>query len=209
MTGPFVVSPLITVLCAERSPLMTVSDTVLTELVAAIEAAPGGLGGARLVCVDGPAGSGKTTLAAQLGWSLNARVIHMDDLYPGWDGMEQGATLLREWVLEPLARGLPGRYQRYDWPLGTYAERHTVPLADVLVVEGCNSAALTTDEFSPFIIWVEADDEMRLARGLDRDGVDATDQWTRWMVRERELYTANRTTDRAHVRLDGLGRLVG
>lgn len=188
---------------------MTVSDTVLTDLVAAIEAAPAGLGGSRLVCIDGPAGSGKTTLAAQLAWALTARVIHMDDLYPGWSGMAEGASLLREWILDPLARGVPGRYRRYDWPLGVYAERHTVPLADFLVVEGCNSAALTVDDFTPFIIWVEADDDVRLARGLDRDGSDAAEQWARWMVTERELYAANRTPERAHIRLDGLGHVVG
>ena len=187
---------------------MTVSDAVLTELVSAIEAAPAGLGGCRLVCVDGPAGSGKTTLAAQLAWSLNSQVIHMDDLYPGWTGMEHGAGLLREWILDPLANGVPGRYQRYDWPLGTYAERHTVPLADFLVVEGCNSAALSVDDFAPFIIWVEADDDVRLARGLDRDGADAVEQWKRWMVTERELFAANRTRERAHVRIDGVGRVV-
>lgn len=187
---------------------MTVSDPVLTDLVSAIEAAPAGLGGCRLVCVDGPAGSGKTTLAAQLAWSLNCQVVHMDDLYPGWTGMAEGASLLREWVLDPLAHGVPGRYQRYDWPLGTYAERHTVPLADFLVVEGCNSAALSVDDYSPFIIWVEADDDVRLARGLDRDGADAAEQWAGWMATERELYAANRTRDRAHVRIDGVGRVV-
>ena len=188
---------------------MSVSEQVLTELVAAIEAAPAGLGGCRLVCVDGPAGSGKTTLAAQLAWSLNCTVIHMDDLYPGWTGMAQGAELLREWILDPLSRGIPGRYRRYDWPLGTYAERHTVPLDDFLVVEGCNSAALSVDEYAPFIIWVEADDDVRLARGLARDGAEAADRWARWMVTERELYAANRTPERAHVRIDGVGHVVG
>lgn len=187
---------------------MTVSHEVLTELVRTIEAAPAGLGGARLVCVDGPAGSGKTTLAAQLGSVLPAQVVHMDDLYPGWSGMAEGAELLRRWVLDPLARGVPGRYQRYDWPLGAYAERHTVPLADFLVVEGCNSAALVVEEFAPVILWVEADDELRLARGLDRDGPEAAEHWARWMVTERELYAASRTPERAHRRLDGVGRLL-
>ena len=45
--------------------------------------------GMTLYAIDGPAGAGKTTYAAQLEaeLSLNAtvKIIHMDDLYNGWD----------------------------------------------------------------------------------------------------------------------------
>lgn len=187
---------------------MTVPDDVLDLILEAVAGAPAGLGGMRLVCIDGPAGSGKTTLAEQLGRALPAQVIHMDDLYPGWSGLAEGAQKLHEWVLDPLAHGVPGRYRRYDWPLGHYAERHTVPLADTLVVEGCNSAALTTAPYAPVIIWVEAADDVRLARGMARDGDGALDRWTTWMVEERRLYAEHRTAERSHVWLDGTGQVV-
>ena len=42
-----------------------------------------------LLAIDGPAGAGKTTLAAKLEaeYSVHStvRTIHMDDLYNGWD----------------------------------------------------------------------------------------------------------------------------
>ena len=39
-----------------------------------------------LVCIDGPAGAGKTTLAELLmARHPHARVMHLDDLYAGWD----------------------------------------------------------------------------------------------------------------------------
>ena len=39
-----------------------------------------------IIAIDGPAGSGKTTLAQKLVNDLSdAQVIHMDDLYDGWN----------------------------------------------------------------------------------------------------------------------------
>lgn len=188
---------------------MSAPDDVVLEIVARAEAHPAGLGAARLVCVDGPAGSGKTTLAAQLGALLPAQVVHMDDLYEGWTGMAAGVDRLVEWVLGPLAEGRPGRYRRYDWALGKYAERHSVPVADFLVVEGCGAASLASEPFRPFVVWVEASDDVRLARGLDRDGAALEPQWRAFMAEEAAHYAANRTRERAHVRLDGVGHVVG
>ena len=42
----------------------------------------------RLVCVDGPAGSGKTTLGAALAERTGAQLIHSDDLMEGWRGLD-------------------------------------------------------------------------------------------------------------------------
>ena len=42
----------------------------------------------RIVAIDGPAGSGKTTLASRIAstWvDENVVTIHMDDLYDGWE----------------------------------------------------------------------------------------------------------------------------
>ena len=181
---------------------MTVSPSVLGELLDGIRSAD-----ARLVCVDGPAGSGKTTLAAQLGDALEAPVIHMDDLYEGWAaGPGGGAANLRRWVLDSLAAGEPVRYRRYDWVDGDWAEWHHVPPSAHLVVEGCGAAARQVDALGAFRIWVEADDAERLRRGLERDGEDARDHWLRWMVDEAAHYEREATRERADVRLDGFGR---
>lgn len=188
---------------------MPVPHDVVATLVAAVESAPAGLGATRLVCVDGPAGSGKTTLAAALAPHLGAQVVHMDDLYEGWVGLERGPERLLEWVLEPLAAGRPGRYRRYDWGLGRYVERHTVPLGDVLLVEGVGSASLVAEPFAPFVVWVEAPEDVRLARGLARDGAALEGEWRRWMVDESAHHRAHRTRERADVVLDGEGRVVG
>ncbi|SKC79832.1 uridine kinase family protein [Krasilnikoviella flava] len=197
---------------------MTTSEDVLDQLVARVRAAEPRLPGTgapepwrrtRLVCIDGPAGSGKTTLATQLAMRFACQVVHLDDLYEGWAaGPDGGAHRLGEWVLGPLAAGLPGRYRRYDWDRGEYAEPHDVEPGPVLVVEGCGAAARQVDAWAALRVWVEADDEVRLARGLARDGADAREHWLRWMADEHAHYAAERTRDRADVRLDGAGRIL-
>lgn len=191
---------------------MSVDDAVLAALVERVRRGPARLGpdpAGRLVLVDGPAGSGKTTLAAQLGAALPAQVVHLDDLYEGWTGLLAGVRRLEEDVLAPLAAGADGRYRRYDWHAGAYAETHEVPRAPALVVEGCGAGARRLAPLTTLLVWVEADDALRLERGLRRDGDAARDHWHAWMAQEREVYAAEATRERADVRLDAWGRLLG
>ncbi|WP_435299928.1 uridine kinase family protein [Timonella sp. A28] len=161
-----------------------------------------------VICIDGPAGSGKTTLAAQLAHELNAQTIHMDDLYDGWEGIHNGVENLVSLILEPLAQGKAGAYRRFDWLANAYAETHAVPLNSCLVVEGCASATRWVDQFNPFIVWVETDAHTRLKRGLARDGHELKEQWLRFMEQEMTIYEEERTRQRAHVLLDGFGNIV-
>lgn len=172
------------------------------------------LGPVRLVAVDGPAGSGKTTLAAALAAGCaaagaSAQVVHLDDLYAGWSGLDGDLwPRLAAQVLEPLRRGLPGRFQRYDWVAGRFGEWVDVPVADVLVVEGCGSGRRAGARDTGLLVWVEADDRTRLARGLERDGADARAHWERWMADEAAHYAREGTRGRADVRVDAWGRMA-
>lgn len=184
---------------------MTLADAV----AAAARAAPARLGRVRLVVVDGPAGSGKTTFAAALAASSGATVLHLDDLYEGWSGLEGSLwPRLAAQVLEPLRRGLPGRYQRYDWDRGAFAEWVDVPVPALLVLEGCGSARRAVDAFASVRVWVESPDELRLARGLERDGSDARPLWEQWMRDETDHFVREATRERADVLLDAHGRLL-
>ncbi|MCL1872268.1 MAG: AAA family ATPase [Promicromonosporaceae bacterium] len=168
-----------------------------------------------LVVIDGPAGSGKTTLADQLAERLgdgaggSAQVVHLDDLYEGWEsGPDGGAERLAAWVLEPLAQNLPGVYRRYDWSSGEYAEQHEVRPAPFVVVEGCGAGAHTIAGHPHLLFWVEAPDAERLRRGLARDGEANRAHWLAWMDDEAKHYARERTRERADVRLDGTGHVL-
>jgi uridine kinase len=182
-------------------------ETVAAVLELASRRAPT-LGTGRLICIDGPAGSGKTTLAAALAEATGARVLHMDDHYQGWAGLGDAPSRIRDQVLRPLAGGRPGHYHRYDWEAGRWAERHTVTPSPLLVVEGVGSGSQELAAHCTVLVWVEADRDLRLARGLARDGQALRDQWLRWMDAEAGHFSRHRTRERADLVVDGVGRLA-
>ncbi len=165
---------------------------------------PPTLGAGRLVCVDGPAGSGKTTLGAALADRTGAQLIQGDELMAGWRGLDAVGGQLTA-VVEALAQGRPGSYERYDWLLGRYDGTVAVPPAPWLVVEGVGSGAAAIAAYVTVLVWVEVDDELRLARGIARDGAAMEQHWRQFMVDERALFARERTRERADVLVDGSG----
>lgn len=176
-------------------------------------ARPAGLGHTRLVCVDGPSGSGKTTLAERLvreSWhrGLTSAVVHMDDVYDGWDGLADVGPRVREQVVRPLAEGRPAAYSRYDWHKGRFTGSVQVAAVDVLVLEGVGSADPLYADRTSLVVWVWAPEELRLSRGIARDGAELEGHLRRWMLDEQRLHEKHRTAERADVVVDGrTGRL--
>ncbi len=166
---------------------------------------PATLGEGRLICVDGPAGSGKTTLGAELARRTGARLVHGDDLMSGWRGLDAVGRQLAG-MAEALAAGRTGSYQHYDWELDRYTGSVEVPPAPWLVVEGVGSGAAALAAYTTVLVWVEVDDDLRLARGLERDGEEMRVLWRQFMLDEQELFTRDGTRERADVVVDGTGR---
>jgi uridine kinase len=181
--------------------------TGFAELAERVRAAPPRLGATRLVCVDGPAGSGKTTFAGRLVAALGpgTAVVHMEDLYAGWT-LDGAAARLAAGVLRPVAAGRPGSYCRYDWEAGRFVDVPTeVPVPEVLVVEGCGSCPRALDAWTTLRIWVEAPEPLRLARGLARDGDHLAGHWRAWQRAEAAEFAGEDTRTRADLRVDGAG----
>ncbi len=144
----------------------------LRALLARTHAAGPRLGRTRLVGIDGPAGSGKTTLAGRLAETLGPAtvVVHLDDLYAGWT-LTGAVARLCAGVLAPLAEGRPGAYARYDWDAGRFEPSAVVvPTAPDLVVEGCGSCPRLLDPWTSLRIWVEAPLAAAGGGGVHRSG---------------------------------------
>ena len=178
------------------------------ELARAVAAAPPLLGATRLVCVDGPAGSGKTTTAARLAEALEPltgvpAVVHMDDLYAGWT-LTGAAARLAAGVLRPLAEGRPGALRPWDWHAGAFAGQPVpVPVAPVLVVEGCGCSVRRLDRWTTLRVWVEAPPELCARRWRERGGPEMARHQADWARREALVFAAEQTRARADVHLDG------
>lgn len=156
------------------------------------------LGSGRLVCLDGPAGSGKTTLAAAILDRAGGQVVHLDDLYPGWGGLAEVPRLVSR-MLDPIGQGQHGHYRRYDWQRSAFAEWHQVRPGGLLVLEGVGAGCRAWAALTTTLVWVRAPRSARIRRGLDRDGEQHADAWRRWAVQEDALFAREHTRSRAQL----------
>ena len=175
--------------------------TWATDVVAHVRSGPARLGSGRLVCIDGPTGSGKTTLAAEVADRTGAPVVHLDDLYPGWTGLFDVDQHVQA-LLEPLAAGEPGRYRRFDWYAGEYRETHRVDPAPLLVLEGVGAGNRGWRHLATTLVWVDAPPRLRLERGVARDGEDQREHLVAWTRDEDQLFRLQDTRAHADLVLD-------
>lgn len=152
-----------------------------------------------VVALDGRSGSGKTTLGSAVADAWGAPLLHMDEIYPGWDGLAASVGVLEEQVLAPLARGERPEYRRWDWTHDRWGPLRRLPAEDRLVVEGCGVAVRPAGDRAAVRVWLEAPRALRQRRGLSRDGEAYRPHWQRWAAQEDALFAADGTRERAHL----------
>ena len=191
-------------------------QTRIDDLFASIAgqlASPQPTGRPLLAGVDGAGGAGKSTFATHLAQGLRERgaaaeIVHVDDFYlPSAErncrhrddrvGADFDWRRLRDQVLVPLRSGQPASYPRYDWGADALAEWHAIPDVQVILVEGVYVLRRELRPCYDVMVWIDCPREMRLARGLARDGLAARAQWEEeWMPAE-DRYIASHQPDRA------------
>ena len=129
-----------------------------------------------VVTIDGYSGSGKSTLAAALTRLVNGwQVLHLDDWYPGWDGLAAGADIARR-IAADLRAGRASSYEAWDWEAGETGATIRVPLAPT-IIEGCGAIEAVAD----LAVWIaDPGEEERRTRALARDGQTYAPHWQRW-----------------------------
>lgn len=154
--------------------------------------------GVRLIGVDGPSGSGKTTLARALAGAAGAPLVQCDD-FVSWLDVSGWWPRFDAEVIGPLLEGRDATYQIRDWQhdeLGSsLRDWKTTRAAPLVVVEGVTCTR--RESRVTFRVWVEAPYDVRLRRGIERDGEDHRDLWLRWMAEEAAFFDADGTRDRA------------
>ncbi len=161
-----------------------------------------------IVLIDGQAGSGKSTLAAALqselfkaGESL-PRLIHMDDLYPGWDGLSAGADYLQRFILNPIARRETASWQQFDWAKNERSEWREFSGGTPLIVEGCGSLNSQSAPLADFRVWLDVPQETRFERWVSREGTD--EHWAKWAAQEADFYQREKSSELASLVFTGI-----
>ncbi|TQM61110.1 hypothetical protein [Klugiella xanthotipulae] len=157
------------------------------------------------VLIDGRSGAGKSTVARQLveSWPRPdpVQLISMDDIYPGWEGLRAASESIITEVLEPRSRGVVGRWRRFDWGSGDFAEWHRVDPALSLLVEGCGCVTRASASLADLRVWLDSPAADRKRRALARDGEMFEPRWESWSRQEDALYATEGTSQLANLTL--------
>ena len=171
------------------------------------------LGDMDVVLIDGRSGSGKTSLTERLATrqllaGAELQVLHVEDLYPGWDGLEAGSRSVA------TALDADG-YRRYDWHAERFGEWIPLTRARPLVIEGCG--AITAENLQAarrwaerareprggsrqpepapvrvHAVWLDGAAALRRSRALARDGETFRPHWERWAAQEDRVFAVTR-----------------
>lgn len=135
--------------------------------------------------------------------TLDAQIVHADDVYPGWEGMAAGCDSIIDCVLVPFRHGNPGEFTRWDWHHDRPGALHDVPLRSVLIIEGCGINTPRARALADVVIWVDCDDVTRNERLAARDGDRFAAFATTWDRQVDEHIQSNDPIATATVRVAG------
>jgi uridine kinase len=159
-----------------------------------------------LIAVDGPAGSGKTTFANALAGHLSqSQVVHMDDIYNGWeDALTDSLALnLKSWIVDPFKNETQIKYPVFNWHSYRYQDEKTIASKISVILEGVGAGNDQILKELDFLIWIQADLTVGFERVRTRDGEAVAQRLIAWREKEAEWFSQNQTKAQAHLLVDG------
>ncbi len=161
-------------------------------------AAAGITEGATLVGIGGHGAAGKTTLARMV---TGAQIVATDEF---WNGEGFDIDRLAAEVVSPLARGEAAHFSSYDWQTRRRRGSRVVEPVGVVIVEGVCALHRKLRDAYAVRVWVDAPYDVRLARGVARDGEAARTTWVDvWMPSEERYVERDDPVSCAHLVIDG------
>jgi uridine kinase len=166
----------------------------------------------RIIAIDGGGGAGKTTFATCLQKTLaGSCIVKIDDFYrppqlrspvisteiinPNFD-WDRFRTL----VFDAAINNKDIAYQLYDFDKGILSDKIVqVPREATIIVEGVWSMQSVFIGLYDYRIWLEAPAEIRLERGVSRDGEEFRQVWEQEWIPIDESY---RNTQQPQLRAD-------
>ena len=150
-----------------------------------------------IILIDGRAGSGKSTFAEALQQQLfrdgesAPRVIHMDNIFEGWDGLALGSDYMVRFILQPLARQETASWQDWSWVKNQRSSWREFSGGAPLIVEGCGSLTERSKEHADISIWLEASEETRRERWIQRER--HLEKFDFWAAQELDFYAREKS----------------
>jgi uridine kinase len=140
-----------------------------------------------VVVIDGRSGAGKSDYALQLATERGFVLVSLDEVYPGWDGLDAGQALVMQQVLPHWITHGQAELPVWNWDEMAYRGHRVIPDAPGIVVEGCGVLSARSAVLATESVWLEASEPVRFERAMGRDGEMYRPQWTRWALQEQRF----------------------
>lgn len=150
-----------------------------------------------LIVVDGRSGSGKTQWALTRAKETGFEVLSLDEVYPGWDGLDAGSAFVTRTLLPNWRETGEVDVPQWDWELMAYRETRRLVSPAGLIVEGCGALTAMTAVWASESVWLEAGEAARFERAMARDGESYRPHWTRWALQEERFLLLHRSDELA------------
>ena len=155
-----------------------------------------------LIAIDGPAGAGKTTLAAKLleeySSTQSVTVIHMDDLYNGWtDALGDELSQKLGQIVRQYRLGSVFEIEIFDWSSMKFDGVQRIQPSDVLIFEGVGAAQKIVRDADAITYWLDIEPAIGLERVLARDGQEIEVFMHQWQLDQEIHFVRDKTRENA------------
>jgi uridine kinase len=155
-----------------------------------------------LIAIDGRAGAGKTTLAARFFDELSVKkrveVIHMDDLYDGWENaLDEHLTKTLESIVNAHHKKEGFEIDIFNWQSMTFDSKRQINPVEILILEGVGAGQKVVRDAGATLYWLDIDADDGIARVLKRDGNQNASQMKQWQIAQEIHFLRDMTRENA------------